>query len=97
MALSAGAVGADIGRLTDLSKTYGNQATALAELIKTLDGETERSKEFWAGKFAQDFQENWATKAKPAFQQFVDALHTASVDLKQTAENIANATGAGSR
>ena len=96
MALGAGAVGADIGRLNDLAKTYGDQATALSDLIRRLDSETERSKEFWAGKFAQDFQDNWATKAKPAFKQFVDALHNASGDLKQTAENIARATGAGS-
>lgn len=95
MALDAGAVGADVTQLQDLSKTYANQATALADLISKLDSETEKSKGFWAGKFASDFQTDWSQQAKPAFQKFVDSLQGASKDLGTTAQNIANATGAG--
>lgn len=94
MALSAGAVGADIGRLRDLSGKYSTQAGQLADLIRALDTETNGSQDFWAGPFSDNFRNDWNNTAKPAFQKFVDALNQASKDLSTSAEQIAQVTGA---
>src|SRR5258708_32128936 len=92
--MASNIAGADVGQLKGLSDTYKAQAVVLAGLISALDGPTRDSRGFWTGPIALNFQDSWDQKDKKTFQNFVDALHKVSDDLKKTAENIANATGA---
>ena len=92
--MASNIAGADVGQLKGLSDTYKAQAVVLAGLISALDGPTSDSRGFWTGPIALNFQDSWDQKDKKTFQNFVDALHKVSDDLKKTAENIANATGA---
>ncbi|MBB5785546.1 hypothetical protein [Jiangella mangrovi] len=83
-------VGAELGTLAELHRTFTTNAEAAESIKSEVDGGVANA--VWTGRYADDFRNAWEDYKKN-LDTLRDALNGAADDVRINHNNIAEATG----
>lgn len=72
-------IGAEMGQLADLQKTFGQQSQAVEQLTTTIDSRVGNT--LWEGPAADRFRNAWTSEFKPTLKSLREALDQASQEV----------------
>jgi len=77
----SGQIGAELGQMQNLKKTFDTSAQKSVELMTSVHGALEGT--WWKGPAADRFRQAWASEFEPALKKLDAALKEAGVEVQR--------------
>jgi WXG100 family type VII secretion target len=77
----AGQVGAELGQMQSLNKTFTDNSRKSVELKTAIRGSLDST--WWKGPAADRFRQAWTSEFEPALQKLEQALNEAAAEVKR--------------
>lgn len=85
----AGQVGAELGQMQSLKKSFDNNAQKSVELMTSVRGQLDNT--WWKGPAADRFRQAWTSEFEPALKKLEAALQEAGGEVERRRQALERA------
>jgi uncharacterized protein YukE len=82
-------IGADIGQLASLKRTFDAQSRAVQDLTRSVAGQVDQT--WWIGPAADKFKAEWRSSFEPTLRRLEAALQEAGLEVERRRSQLEQA------
>ena len=86
-------IGATMGQLEDLGRTFDRESGTVAQLQSTIGNPVTGSESWWNGGAADRFRQDWQNTYAPMLKKLEESLQAASGEIKDRHRRLQEAGG----